>query len=246
MLRALHVALVFLTTLPLPPVKSWRDDDARRSVRAYPLVGLILGIMLWGAAWGLGTLPDALPDLLQGALLLGLGLLLTGALHFDGFGDIADAAFASKSPADRQKIAKDPHLGAFALAAGGVLLLVKAAALGSAAPVTLLFVPLLSRTFVVLPLTLGRVHGSSQLGRSTKPNSAAASFPLLLGLTLGAATGLLTQTLTAFLWLALAALVTVSLLAPWLSGRLDGLGGDAYGALIETSEAVMLSLAVLL
>ncbi len=242
MFRALHVALVFLTTLPLPPVKSWRESDARRSVRAYPLVGFILGVILWGAAWMLGPLPDTL----RGALLLGIFLLLTGALHFDGFCDMADAAFSSKTPGERQKIAKDPQLGAFALAAGGVLLLVKAAAFGTVLPVSLLLIPLLSRTVVVLPLVLGRTHGSSQLGQNTKPGLATAWFPLVLGLALGIGAGALTQTLTAFLWLALAALLTTVLLAPWLSNRLGGLGGDAYGALIETSEAVMLSVAVLL
>ena len=244
MFRALHVALVFLTTLPLPPVKTWREDDARRSVAAYPLVGLVLGGMLWGAAWVLGPLPDAL----RGALVLGVWLLLTGALHFDGFCDVADAAFSSKPPEDRQRIAKDPHLGAFALAAGGVLLLSKAAALGTlsfASPFLLLFIPLLSRTVVILPMALGSVHGSSQLGRSAQPSLAEARLPLLLGLGLGVGAGVLTHTLTAFLWLALAALITVSLLSWWLARRLGGLGGDAYGALIETSEALMLTLAVL-
>ena len=246
MLRALHVALVFLTTLPLPPIKAWQEDDARRSVQAYPLVGLILGVILWGAAWVLGPGLGPLPDTLRGALLLGLWLLLTGALHFDGFCDMADAAFSSKSPEARQKIAKDPHLGAFALAAGGVLLLTKAAALGSVTPALLLLIPLLSRTVVVLPLTLGRTHGSSRLGRSTQPSLSQARLPLLLGLALGVGSGVLTQTLTAFLWLACAALVTTALVAWWLDARLGGLGGDAYGAIIETNEAVMLIVAVLL
>ena len=241
MLRALHVALVFLTTLPLPPIRAWQEGDARRSVQAYPLVGLILGVILWAAARGLG----ALPDTLRGALLLGVWLLLTGALHFDGFCDMADVAFSSKPPEDRQRIAKDPHVGAFALAAGGVLLLVKAAALGSVTPALLLFIPLLSRTVVVLPLTFGRTHSSSQLGRSTQPSPAEARLPLLLGLALGVGISLLTQTLTTFLGLTVTALVTTMLLAWWLAERLGGLGGDAYGAIIETSEALMLSLAVL-
>jgi len=242
-LRALHVALSFLTTLPLPPVAAWQGDDARRSVRVYPVVGLLLGTLWTGAWWALGNFPDVL----RGALLLGVGLLLTGALHFDGFCDTADAAFSSKPPKERQRIAQDPHIGVFALAAGGTLLLVKAAAFGSLSqPAPLLLVPLLSRTLVVLPLALGRVHGSSRLGQSARLRPAEAPLPLLLGLGLGVGVGLLTHALTALAWLALAALLTVLLLAWWLSGRMDGLGGDAYGAIIETSEAVMLTLAVLL
>ncbi len=243
MLRALHVALTFLTTLPAPPVRAWREDDARRSVRAYPLVGLILGTVLWVAWW----LSSVFPGSVQGALLLGLGLLLTGALHLDGFCDVADAAFVSALPERRREILKDPHLGAFALAAGGTLLVLKAAALGSLAqPAALLVVPLLSRTLVVLPLTFGRTHASSRLGRDAQTGLREALVPLVLGLILTAVLGVLTAQLVTFLGLAAAALLTALLLSWWLSRRLGGLGGDAYGAAIETSEAVMLTLATLI
>lgn len=241
MLRALHVALVFLTTLPLPVPTDWQADDAQRSVRTYPLVGLLLGALLTLAAW----LLIPIPDLLRGALLLAVWLALTGALHFDGFCDVADATFSSTPPAERRRIARDPHLGAFALAAGATLLLVKAAALGSLThPTVLLLVPLLSRTLVVLPITGYAVHPSSRLGRGVQGSPAEAWLPLLLGLGLGSAVALFSGTLPMFLWLTLAALVTVLLLARWLAARLGGLGGDAYGALIETSEAAMLTLAV--
>ena len=242
MFRALRVALTFLTTLPLPPVKVWKDDDARRSVRAYLVAGLLLGALLAAAWWGLGGFPDPL----RGALLLGVWLLLTGALHFDGFCDVADAAFSSRTPGERQHIAQDPHLGAFALAAGGTLLLVKAAALADAQPALLLLVPTLSRTLVVLPLAFGRTHGSSRLGRSTQLRPGEAPLPLMLGAALCVGTAFFTNHLGTLLWLALAALGTTLLLAWWLARRLDGLGGDAHGAVIETSEAVMLSLAAAL
>lgn len=98
----------------------------------------------------------------------------------------------------------------------------------------------------MLPLALGRVHGSSRLGRSTRLRPAEAPLPLLLGLALAVGAALATDTLTALAWLTLAALLTVLPLTWWLSGRMDGLGGDAYGASIEASEAVMLTLAVLL
>lgn len=243
MIRALHVALSFLTTLPLPAIRNWQEDDARRAVLAYPLVGLILGGLLYAGALLLTPLPDAL----RGALLLGLSLLLTGALHFDGFCDMADAAFAAKPPGVRQEIAKDPHLGAFALAAGGVLLLVKSAALGTLAhPALLLVVPLLSRTAVLLPLALYEVHGSSHLGATTQPSRLEVLAPLLLGLGLSIILTLLLSPPTVLSTLLIGAFGPSLLLAHWLNIRLGGLSGDAYGACIETSEAALLILAATL
>jgi len=240
MWRALHVALSFLTTLPLPPVMNWQEDDPRRGVRAYPLVGLVLGALLAPAF----VVLESLPDMLRGSLLLGVWLLLTGALHFDGFCDTADAAFSSKPPEERQKIAKDPSLGAFALAAGGTLLLVKASALGALPHWgALLVIPILSRTLVVLPMALAEVHGSSHLGRAARIGPREVLLPLSLGLGLSAGLALLLG-LEGYLRLLLVALFGVLLLSLWLSARMGGLSGDAYGALIEASEALMLVVAV--
>lgn len=234
------MALSFLTTLPLPPVAAWREDDARRSVRAYPLVGLLLGASLCL----LSALLSSLPEGLRGALLLGAWLLLTGALHLDGFCDAADAAFASKTPEERQWIAQDPHVGVFALAAGGVLLLVKASTLGAVQPALLLLVPLFSRTVVVLPMALTPVHASSRLGRGARISPHEARLPLALGMGLGSAVAWATGQLALFSLLLTTTLFGVLLLAWWLARRLGGLSGDAYGALIEASEALMLVLAV--
>jgi adenosylcobinamide-GDP ribazoletransferase len=239
-LRALRVALAFLTTLPLPPPADWREEDARRGVRAYPLVGLVLGTLLCLVGWLLVGLPDPL----SGALLVGTWLLLTGALHFDGVCDLADAVFASRPPEERQRIARDPHVGAFALAAGGVLLLVKASAAGAAPLAALLFAPLLSRTAVVLPMALAPLGAGSRLGRLARPSPRDAPLPLLVGVGLGGALAWGLGELPLFALLLTTALCSTLLLAAWLARRLAGLSGDAYGALIETSETLMLVAAV--
>ena len=236
MLRSLHVALIFMTTLPMPRLKDWRDDDARRSVRAYPLVGLILGLMLTAAFY---VLSNAAP-LLRGALLTALWLVLTGALHFDGFCDMADAAFSAKLLEERQRIAKDTHIGAFALATGVMLLLVKVAAVSDLANAWWLVVALvLARTLVVAPLAWFEVHADSSLGRAARISRREALLPLCLGLLLSLGFGIGLD-VTVFLLSLLGTVLVVLALAYWLKRRLAGLGGDAYGALIETSEATFL------
>lgn len=225
-----------MTTLPVPAPEVWLEDDMARSVRAYPLVGLTLGVLL---ALGVSLL-SGLPPLLQGALGLGLWLLLTGALHFDGFCDVADAAFASVTPAERGRILGDVSVGAFALAAASVLLLVKLAALPHVQSTWLVVILLLSRTLVVWPLAHFRLSGASRLGRGARLSKAEANLPLLLGLGLSGAFALVFLELGSYFALLLSAGLSVLGVAAWLERRLDGLNGDAYGALIELSEAVML------
>ena len=240
--RALRVALGFLTTLPVPLVKEWRDDDLRLAVKAYPIVGLVIGVLLALAF----TLFVPLSPTLRGVLITGLWLLVTGALHFDGFCDLADAAFAPKTPEERWRIVKDPRVGAFALAAGSLLILTKAAAIGSLSNAgSLIVVPILSRSAVTWAMAHYPVYDVSLLGRRSSLHFKETLLPLLLGLTLSTLIALFLTNFISLLYLILSAALTTYLIASWLNRQMAGLGGDAYGALVESSEAVMLVVATL-
>jgi len=195
-------------------------------------------------------------------------LLLTGALHFDGFCDLADAALVPKSPADRWRILKDPHLGSFALAAGTLLLLVKVAALaelialGTQGWPLIAAIPVLSRSVVTGIMAGFPVYDASLLGRHANlpwretllpvASGVAVSALLVVG---GGAFGAAGEDAAGAyasveLWLAmyLALIVSAAACAAWLghflNRQMHGLGGDAYGAVVEASEAAMLVAAV--
>jgi len=128
--RALLAAFQFLTRLPLriePP------PDAREiglSLAWYPVVGLVIGMILWGAALALTVL--RVPALLGAAILLALWVLMTGALHIDGLADTADAWVGGHGDRERTlAIMKDPRSGPVAVAAVNCLLLLKFAALAA-------------------------------------------------------------------------------------------------------------------
>ena len=240
--RALRVALGFLTTLPVPLVKAWREDDLRLAVRAYPVVGLIIGGLLALAF----VLFAPLAPMLRGVLITALWLLVTGALHFDGFCDLADAAFAPKSAEERWRIVKDPRVGAFALGAGSLLVLTKAAAIGALGSAgALVIISILSRSTVTWAMANYPVYDVSLLGRRTNLRFEETLLPLTLGFVLSALVAALWLQPLPYLFLLLAAALTTLLLATWLNRKMAGLGGDAYGALVESSEAVMLVVATL-
>ncbi|PTC35344.1 Cobalamin synthase [Pseudomonas paraeruginosa] len=86
-LRSLLVALQFLTRLPVRLSAMPTPEQFGRAVLCYPLVGVLIGVVLYGAARSL----DGAPPPLQAALLLSLWVALSGALHLDGLADMADA-----------------------------------------------------------------------------------------------------------------------------------------------------------
>ena len=86
--RDIAVAGAFLTRLPLRPRGADASSTLARAARAFPLIGLGVGMIAAGGlslAAGLGLHPI-------GCALIGLALAaaVTGALHEDGLADVAD------------------------------------------------------------------------------------------------------------------------------------------------------------
>jgi adenosylcobinamide-GDP ribazoletransferase len=248
-LRASRVAFGFLTTLPIPLIPDWREDDLRLAVRAYPVVGLVIGLLL--------VLPSLLPSspFLRAVLTVVLWLGVTGALHFDGFCDLADAALAPKTPEERWKIVKDPRIGSFALVAGTLLILTKVAALSELLTsrgtvlhyaALIVIVPISARSSVTWAMARFPVYDASLLGRRTNLRWDETYVPLGLGLVFSTLIASFALTSLQFVFLILACIVTTALLSHWLNRRMSGLGGDAYGALVEMNEAVLLIVLVLI
>ena len=240
--RALRVALGFLTTLPVPLVREWRDDDLKLAVRAYPVVGLVIGALLALAL----VLFTPLPPLLSGVLVTALWLGLTGCASLRRVLRPSRRRAARPDPAEeRWRIVKDPRVGSFALAAGSLLILTKVAGVGSSSPALVLLAPLLSRTAVLLTMARLPVHDASLLGRKSALTGRETSFPLLLSLALTAVLSSLTVGWGVGLVLVVTAASTALGLGAWLNRRMGGLGGDAYGAVVESSEALVLTVALM-
>ena len=99
------------SALPVPQV-AWTEKHTRWLLAAFPLVGIVIGGICWGWAALCGAL--ALPNILRGAGLTLIPVLLTGGIHLDGYADTWDALSSHASPERKQEILKDPRLGAFA------------------------------------------------------------------------------------------------------------------------------------
>jgi adenosylcobinamide-GDP ribazoletransferase len=117
--RALRVAALFFTRLPLPSLPVLRPGDERRSTTYWPLIGAGVGAAIacawWLAAW-------AWPPGVAAAIALAVGLLLTGALHEDGFADVCDGLGGGRTRERALEIMRDSRIGAFG-AIGLVMLL---------------------------------------------------------------------------------------------------------------------------
>ena len=213
--------------------------------RAYfPLVGLALG----GVLAGLDVAArQALPLPVVGALLVVALLVLTRAIHTEGFLDSCDGLFGGYTPAKRLEIFRDSHVGAFAVVGGAGLLLLKWTLLTGIPDdvrVGLLVVfPCLSRFGMVSTMAAFRYVREQGIGTSFQVGRNR--WQVVFGFaTAGAAGGLLLGVGGLIL---VAAAIGVSLgVGWWVTRLLGGMTGDTYGAVNEVAEVAVLLLGFVL
>lgn len=227
------IALQFLTVLP---IELKVLPDARQngqSLLFYPVVGLLLGLVLFAVAMLLAKLPV----ILSAALVLVLWIWLTGGLHLDGLADTADAWVGGFGDPERTlKIMKDPACGPIGVLSLVVVCLLKFAALyvllEQKLDLFLIILPMLGRSvplFFFLTTRYVRAHG---LASSLLENLPKTALWMVFVITIAL--------LCMFCWAGLFAMAAFLIILFYLRRcfikRIDGFTGDTVGAAIELAE----------
>ena len=234
------IALQFLTILPTPLRKEIDAEDLGQSLTYFPLVGLMLGVILFGLNFVLTLI---LPPAVVNALLIIALVILTGAHHLDGLIDTCDG-LAGKSKEERLAIMSDHQVGAFGIVGALLILLLKYVSLSSA-PVlpALLLMPTLSRWTMVSVIFIFPYAKSSGMGLAFKQGANWQRLTISTIIALAAAVIILKLwglVLIAALWLIIFGI------ASYFRSRLGGLTGDNYGAINELAEVLVLLLIILI
>lgn len=228
---------------------SWPGGEASQlshSLYGFPLVGALLGALVWGAGWGFEQLPWAPWPEGEAVFLLGLLAWMTGALHLDGLADFADSFGAQGNREKALAIMKDSASGAFGVVVLVVYLLawvlVVARLIDQGALAWLAVALVLSRSLMVELMTAypsarpGGTAGAYIEGSGTGQRLSAA----LVGLAL--TYGLFGPSALAAYGLALLA---THLFGLTQTKRLGGITGDLIGASCLLNELLILLVALL-
>jgi len=124
----LIAAFQFLTIFPTLIKRMFTSQEMGRAVGWFPLVGVALGLALYGVNYFAHLI---FPASVSAALTLFAWVVFTRAFHLDGFMDTCDGLFGGWTPERRLEIMKDSRMGAFGVAGGVLVLLTEYAALQS-------------------------------------------------------------------------------------------------------------------
>jgi adenosylcobinamide-GDP ribazoletransferase len=239
-------AVQFLTRIPINSDIDYNEQRLNQAVGYYPLVGVLIGTILFIVFLIGATL---LTNTLAVLLSMVFGLMLTGAFHEDGFADMCDGIGGGVTKERSLEIMRDSRLGTYGVCGLTSILSIKAAvliAIADFASTETLFL------IFILSHGLSRASAVVVLGTSQYVRAQGAAKPVASGLDrrAGTAAGATALTLLALFTLTTSVLTTLYSLAFLALGhiavrrvfekKLGGYTGDCLGAVQQVSEVTFL------
>jgi adenosylcobinamide-GDP ribazoletransferase len=232
-------AVQFLTRIPVPTL-AYDPDSLSRSVKFFPVVGLVIG----GAAALLYLLiTPHLPRLVTAVLVVAFLVAITGCLHEDGLADAADGFGGGSSREQILLILKDSRIGSYGGAALSLSLLARVILLFSLPiaqiPKYLIAAHVLCR-WTTLPLSYFLAPARSDnnetgAGQGARIAGLTTRGTLIVGSIFTLAVCVFTLRTRASTAVAAAVLVTL-LSGLYYQRRIHGVTGDCFGATNQLAE----------
>ncbi len=230
----LEEALTLLTRLPMPTPQRMRHA---RAAWAYPLAGLVVGLLAALAAWMAGGLP---PALTAGVALVAM-VAITGALHEDGLADSVDGLWGGRTPEQRLHIMADSRIGTYGVVALVFSIGMRWSALAIIAADGPLWVPLIAAAVLSRAPMVWLMHKVPN-ARSTGLSSATGRPPqetMLVAVAIAVGIGAVTLGFT-IVPVVILLCVTTLVIAAVSKARISGQSGDILGAAQQVSEISIL------
>ena len=237
------LAIQFFTRFPTPDV-DYSPEALNKSSKFFSLIGWMIGGLL---AVSYFFLSEFLYQDVLVWLILGLGMLLTGAFHEDGLGDSFDGLWGGMDPEKRISIMKDSRVGTYGLLAHLVVFSLKGFSLIHTKNVigALLVGHVLSRALASLYIFIFPYY-QHQASKSKPLAERIGVFETFLVLII-AMPVIYFVSLEQMLWLALSLTLVFIIWGAVIKRKIGGFTGDLLGAsqqLFETTIFIILGLKI--
>ncbi|MDB8806227.1 MULTISPECIES: adenosylcobinamide-GDP ribazoletransferase [unclassified Romboutsia] len=237
--------LQFMTRIPIN-IDVGFDDEFHKTITYFPLVGFVLGILLFI----IGTVSNILFDPFITSILVTLGsVILTGGLHIDGLGDTFDAIYSYRDKEKMLEIMKDSRLGTNSLLAIVFLILLKIgfiySLINNNLMWTIIFMPVIGRLGVIR-LTYKTVTprekgmGNLFIGKATTSMFLTAILYTMALIILVAKFVFKSSITLPILASIIVVILFNQLFKNHIYKKIDGVTGDILGCSIELGEVIYL------
>jgi len=238
-MKALILNIAFFTRLPLAKFAPYTDERYQKSIKWFPYVGLIIGLItalpnIMIELTGVQNMPYVYIALLNIVIYLGV----SGGIHLDGFSDTLDGLLSGRTGERLFEIMKDSRMGAF----GTIGLCLYFLTLYT-------FLQDISLYAIILMPYIGKVCASFVAGLSKYPDGKEGmgrwfleiNTPLTSIIHIFIALALVAYFLSLQGSIALGICLLMSLWTrAWVIGKLKGVTGDPIGFIVESTHLIFI------
>ena len=237
------IGLQFLTRIFIVKQSVWTEQSFGESVKYFPAVGAILGIICAGVVGAINFLN--LP-LLTGAVGFSLLIILTGGIHCDGLMDSADGLFSGREREKILEIMKDSRAGSFGVVSMILVAALEISTLAELAKLSTWFLcasiysaPIIGRLMMVMTIGAFPYARPEGMGKAFAKFTTRRTIFIAFGETILLLLPL--NFMSEKFFLCAAAAILVALFVTWRfasfsTEKIGGVTGDIYGAVTTLSE----------
>lgn len=239
--RAIVASILYFSRFPIPMAPLMDDDDWRRAMSWWPLVGIGVGLAAAGV-WWLAAVVLGLPGGVAAGLVVATGIIATGALQEDGFADVCDGFGGGASRDEVLTIMRDSRVGAYGVV--GLIMLIGMKWQALAALPTEVVVPSLvaahaaSRAWAASVLAV-LAYARTDKSRGRYVSSQLKGVRLAIPVAIGAISLLLILPVGLGLACLAAGTMAWGVCLAWFHRRLGGYTGDCLGTTQQMCELTL-------
>ena len=242
------ILIQFMTRIPIPLKISYSEKKLGKSIKFFPLVGLIIGLVLYFTNFLITVYLKNIfyNKTIIAIFLIILEILIAGIIHIDGLADTFDGLFSYAKKEKMLEIMKDSRIGTN----GAVVLIlyfitktVLISEIITTNPKYLIIFPIIAR--LSTPVNAGLSNYARKSGMSNSIISENGIFEAIFSLAL--------STILVFYIISIKGIITIFIAFIFIiifmlnvRKKIDGITGDTMGACLELTSILVLFLGIVL
>ena len=242
------ILLQFMTRIPIPLKINYSEKKLGKSIKFFPLVGLIIGLILYFANFLITVYFKNIfyNKTIIAIFLIILEILIAGIIHIDGLADTFDGLFSYAKKEKMLEIMKDSRIGTN----GAVVLIlyfitktVLISEIITTTPKYLIIFPIIAR--LSTPVNAGLSNYARKSGMSNAIISENGIFEVIFSLAL--------SIILVFYIIGIEGIITIFIAFIFIiifmlnvRKKIDGITGDTMGASLELTSILVLFLGIVL
>ena len=242
------ILIQFMTRIPIPLKISYSEKKLGKSIKFFPLVGLIIGLILYFANFLIIVYLKNIfyNKTIIAIFLIILEILIVGIIHIDGLADTFDGLFSYAKKEKMLEIMKDSRIGTNGTVVLILYFITKTVLISEIItinPKYLIIFPIIAR--LSTPVNAGLSNYAKKSGMSNAIISENGIFEAIFSLAL--------SIILVFYIIGIKGIVAISIAFIFIiifmlnvRKKIDGITGDTMGACLELTSILVLFLGIIL